>query len=145
MSFSRRRHPMKKSIYFACISLLVGSLAVAQTTQRPTMPKSATPSATSADMTSTDAFRASKLIGTNVKNNDGDTIGEVDDLIISSGNQMLQAVLSVGGFLGIGERHVTVPFKELRRPRPNSKACRSFHTMRARRWLRPFAPASSSA
>jgi ribosomal 30S subunit maturation factor RimM len=111
---------MKKSIYFACISLLVGSLAVAQTTQRPAMPKSATPSATSADMTSTDAFRASKLIGTNVKNNDGDTIGEVDDLIISNGNQMLQAVLSVGGFLGIGERHVAVPFKELKMARANN-------------------------
>jgi sporulation protein YlmC with PRC-barrel domain len=108
---------MKKSIYFACISLLVGSLAVAQTTQTPAMPKSATPSATSADMTSTDVFRASKLIGTNVKNNDGDTIGEVDDLIISSGDQMLQAILSVGGFLGIGERHVAVPLKDLKMAR----------------------------
>jgi ribosomal 30S subunit maturation factor RimM len=111
---------MKKSIYFACISLLVGSLAVAQTTQRPAMPKSTTPSATSADMTSTDAFRASKLIGTNVKNNDGDTIGEVDDLIISNGDQTLQAILSVGGFLGIGERHVAVPFNELKMARVNN-------------------------
>ena len=112
---------MKKSIYFACISLLVGSLAVAQTTQRPAMPKSAMPSTTSADMTSTDVFRASKLIGTNVKNNDGDTIGEVDDLIISSGDQMLQAILSVGGFLGIGERHVAVPLKDLKMARVDNK------------------------
>jgi ribosomal 30S subunit maturation factor RimM len=110
---------MKKSIYLACISLLVGSLAVAQTTQRPAMPQSTTPSATSADMTSTDAFRTSKLIGTNVKNNDGDTIGKVDDLIISSGDQMLQSILSVGGFLGIGERHVAIPFKDLKMARAN--------------------------
>jgi ribosomal 30S subunit maturation factor RimM len=111
---------MKKSIYLACVSLLVGSLAVAQTMQTPARPKSATPSATSADMTSTDAFRTSKLIGTNVKNNDGDTIGEMDDLIISSGDQMLQAILSVGGFLGIGERHVAIPFKDLKVTRVNN-------------------------
>jgi sporulation protein YlmC with PRC-barrel domain len=105
---------MKKSIYVACMSLLMGSLAVAQTMQTPARPQSTTPSATSADMTSTEAFRTSKLIGTNVKNNDGDTIGEVEDLIISSGDQMLQAILSVGGFLGIGERHVAIPFKDLK-------------------------------
>ena len=105
---------MKKSIYVACMSLLIGSLAVAQTMQTPARPQSTTPSATSADMTSTEAFRTSKLIGTNVKNNDGDTIGEVEDLIISSGDQMLQAILSVGGFLGIGERHVAIPFKDLK-------------------------------
>ena len=90
---------MKKSIYFACISLLVGSLAVAQTTQRPAMPKSATPSATSADMTSTDAFRASKLIGTNVKNNDGDTIGEVLEVMADlarEGRTMLVATHEMG-------------------------------------------------
>jgi len=105
---------MKKSIYVACMSLLMGSLAVAQTMQTPARPQSTTPSATSADMTSTEAFRTSKLIGTNVKNNDGDTIGEVEDLLISSGDQMLQAILSVGGFLGIGERHVAIPFKDLK-------------------------------
>jgi sporulation protein YlmC with PRC-barrel domain len=105
---------MKKSIYLACISLVVSSLAVAQTTQTPPMPKATTPPATSATMPSTDAFRASKLIGTNVKTNDGDTLGELDDLIISSGDQMLQAILSVGGFLGIGDRHVAVPYKDLK-------------------------------
>jgi sporulation protein YlmC with PRC-barrel domain len=71
-------------------------------------------------MTMTDAFRASKLIGVDVKNNAGDTIGEVDDLILSSGDQMLQAILSVGGFLGIGERHVAVPYKALQVTRVNN-------------------------
>jgi sporulation protein YlmC with PRC-barrel domain len=111
---------MKKTVSFACMSLLVGSLAVAQTTQTPTMPHSSTPAATSAAMTSTDEFRASKLIGVNVKNNDGETIGEVDDLIMSSGDKMLQAILSVGGFLGIGERHVAVPFKDIKVTRVNN-------------------------
>jgi sporulation protein YlmC with PRC-barrel domain len=104
---------MKKSRYLACISLVVSSLAVAQMRQTPAMPQATTPSATSATMTATDEFRASKLIGTNVKTNEGDTLGELDDLIISSGDQKLQAILSVGGFLGIGERYVVVPYKDL--------------------------------
>lgn len=111
---------MKKAIYLACISLIVSSLAVAQTMQTPATPQSTTPSGTSADMTSTDAFRVSKLRGTDVKNNDGDTIGELDDLIISSGDKKLQAILSVGGFLGIGERHVAIPFNELKINRVNN-------------------------
>jgi hypothetical protein len=73
---------MKKSMYLACISLVVSSLAVAQTRQTPAMPQSTMPSATSATMTATDAFRTSKLMGTKVKTNDGDTLRELDDLII---------------------------------------------------------------
>jgi sporulation protein YlmC with PRC-barrel domain len=66
-----------------------------------------------------DQVRASKLIGTNVKNNEGDTIGDIDDLIISGGDKTVQAVVSVGGFLGIGEQHVSVPYNELKISRMN--------------------------
>jgi ribosomal 30S subunit maturation factor RimM len=81
-------------------------------------------------MTMTDEFRASKLMGVNVKNNDGDTIGEVDDLILSSGNQML-AILSVGGFLGLGERHVAVPYKDLKVTRVNNDNQISYQATKA--------------
>jgi uncharacterized protein YjbJ (UPF0337 family) len=58
-------------------------------------------------------FRASDIIGMNVKNLNDDTIGEVDDLIITGGDSVAQAVISVGGFLGIGDKLVTVPYSEL--------------------------------
>lgn len=54
-------------------------------------------------------YRASKLIGSNVYNEDGDKIGKVDDIVISGDNSVSFAVISVGGFLGIGARNVAVP------------------------------------
>ena len=53
-------------------------------------------------------FLATRLIGTNITNTEGESIGEIDDMIIRNGNELTGLVVSVGGFLGIGERHVVV-------------------------------------
>lgn len=57
--------------------------------------------------------RASKVIGLNVTTpNNEETIGEVDDLVIDGENGMIRyAAVSVGGFLGIGDKMVAVPWK----------------------------------
>jgi len=47
------------------------------------------------------------LIGLNVTNEANDTIGEIKDLILSNG-QLTGYIVSVGGFLGMGERYVIV-------------------------------------
>jgi hypothetical protein len=52
-------------------------------------------------------YRASKLMGQNVYNDKNENIGEIDDIIIE-GDDVLFAVLEVGGFLGIGGRLVAV-------------------------------------
>jgi hypothetical protein len=54
-------------------------------------------------------WRASKLIGKNVQNEQNQRIGEVND----SKNGHTYAVLEVGGFLGIGEKLVAVPYESL--------------------------------
>lgn len=59
------------------------------------------------------AYRASKLIGATVVNDKNQTIGHVNDLVITPTRQVLFAVLSVGGFLGINSRLVAVPFSSL--------------------------------
>ena len=61
-----------------------------------------------------DMLRASKLIGQAVRNGKGEKIGTVDDLILNQGDRILFAVISVGGFLGVGDRLVAVPFDELK-------------------------------
>jgi sporulation protein YlmC with PRC-barrel domain len=61
-----------------------------------------------------DMLRASKFIGQTVRNGKGEKIGTVDDLILNQGDRILYAVISVGGFLGVGDRLVAVPFEELR-------------------------------
>lgn len=57
----------------------------------------------------TTGYRASKLLGSNVYNSDGDTIGTIDDFILGSDKNVSFAVISVGGFLGMGARHIAVP------------------------------------
>jgi hypothetical protein len=58
--------------------------------------------------------RASKLIGSKVYA--GDTsIGQIEDVLVSLDHATVTAViLSVGGFLGIGDKLVAVPVKQIR-------------------------------
>jgi predicted outer membrane protein/sporulation protein YlmC with PRC-barrel domain len=53
-------------------------------------------------------IRASDLMDMTVYNLQNETIGEIEDLILDDGKNVRAVVLSVGGFLGIGDRHVTV-------------------------------------
>ncbi|NVH75706.1 PRC-barrel domain containing protein [Paraburkholderia sp. JPY432] len=59
-------------------------------------------------------YRASKLSGADVYNRNKDNIGTLDDLIVSPGTERTTyAILSVGGFLGVGKHLVAVPFNDL--------------------------------
>jgi hypothetical protein len=58
--------------------------------------------------------RASRIIGSTVYNERNESIGSVDDIILASGNSSPMAVVSVGGFLGIGAKLVAVPMSDLR-------------------------------
>ncbi len=57
--------------------------------------------------------RASQVIGSTVYNENNESIGEVDDLIVPAAGGQPVAVISVGGFLGIGARLVAVPYERL--------------------------------
>lgn len=56
---------------------------------------------------------ASKLIGTTVVGANNESIGDVNDVILDRNGQVMAVVVGVGGFLGIGEKDVAVPFKSL--------------------------------
>jgi len=58
-------------------------------------------------------YRASKVIGSNVFNDADETIGKIDDLLVSTDGNQPFVVLSVGGFLGMGSRLVVVPYSSL--------------------------------
>jgi hypothetical protein len=59
-------------------------------------------------------YRASKVIGSSVVNDASETIGTVDDLLVSRDGKQPYAVLSIGGFLGMGTRLVVVPYETLK-------------------------------
>jgi hypothetical protein len=59
------------------------------------------------------AMPASDVIGADVVNADGETVADIVDLVKKTGEDQLYAVLSVGGFLGIGDKKVVVDIAEL--------------------------------
>lgn len=58
-------------------------------------------------------WKMSDLIGSDVVNAEADELGEIEDVAIDSNGRLNYVALSVGGFLGIGEKHVAVPFESL--------------------------------
>jgi hypothetical protein len=53
-------------------------------------------------------------LGATVVNEANETVGAIDDLIVTPEGQTPYAVLSVGGFLGIGTKYVVLPFTSLK-------------------------------
>lgn len=51
---------------------------------------------------------SSKLVGKNLYNKQNENVGEIEDLVIDQGKTVTGVVVSVGGFLGMGERYVLV-------------------------------------
>ena len=73
--------------------------------------KTATPLPTQAGV-----MRASRLIGLPVKNKNGDKLGTIEDIAIdASSGVVAYAALAHGGFLGIGEKWIAIPWRELAR------------------------------
>lgn len=52
--------------------------------------------------------RASRWIGAPVKNNADETIGDVNDLVLTPEGQVKFVVVGVGGFVGIAEKNIAV-------------------------------------
>jgi sporulation protein YlmC with PRC-barrel domain len=57
----------------------------------------------------------------NVYDPGNNKIGEVDDVLLGSDGKVNALVIGVGGFLGIGEKHVIVPFSAVKADRKDNK------------------------
>lgn len=56
-------------------------------------------------------LKASSIIGTHVANTDGESLGEIKDVVIDSATgRVAYCVVSFGGFLGMGEKLFAIPF-----------------------------------
>ena len=62
----------------------------------------------------TTAIRATRVIGTEVKDTAGHSIGKVEDLILDkTDNAIMFAVIGFGGLFGVGEKYHPVPWSSL--------------------------------
>ncbi len=89
---------------------LLATVAVAQTPPT-TNGKTATMSESSLQGST---WRASKVVGLNVYNDKNESVGTINDILIDKSGNAKAAVLGVGGFLGMGEHLVAVPFDKLK-------------------------------
>ncbi len=92
-------------------SLLLASAAFAQD-------KTATSDRASMAPASQSSFqgdwRASKVAGLNVYNDNNESVGSINDLLMDKSGSVKAAVISVGGFLGVGARLVAVPYDKIK-------------------------------
>jgi len=57
------------------------------------------------------AIKSSRVVGTNVYNTGGEKIGTIEDIVLDKlSPRIMFAVISFGGFLGIGEKYHAVPW-----------------------------------
>ena len=62
----------------------------------------------------TTAIRATRAVGTDVYNLDGERIGKVEDIVLDkTENAIMFAVVGFGGFLSIGEKYHPLPWASL--------------------------------
>jgi len=96
-------------------SLLLASAAFAaeDATTTASPPAPATQSATTNASFHGD-WRASKVVGLNVYNEKNENVGSINDLLMDKSGGIKAAVISVGGFLGMGARLVAVPFDKIK-------------------------------
>ncbi len=103
---------MKKTMLLASASL-IGIVVLA--THANAQGVSQTVEITKVDVQTVAAgYRASKVIGSSVVNDANQTIGKIDDLLVTRDGKEPYVVLSVGGFLGMGTRMVVIRYDSLK-------------------------------
>ena len=61
-----------------------------------------------------------QVLGKNVFNDNGETIGKIDDIIVAPDKAVSYAIIGAGGFLGVGRHDVAIPVGRLKENGENS-------------------------
>src|SRR5690348_17860388 len=98
---------------------LLASVAFAQSPPAASDTTKNSPTTTMSDTsTSPSAFqgnwRASKLVGLSVYNEKNESVGSIHDMLTDKNGKIVAVVIGVGGFLGVGEHLVAVPFEKVK-------------------------------
>jgi sporulation protein YlmC with PRC-barrel domain len=92
-------------------SALLASVAFAQ---NPSATTNSTPPAATSSSSYQGDWRGSKLVGLSVYNNNNENIGSINDILTDKSGSIKAVVIGVGGFLGIGEHLVAMPFDQVK-------------------------------
>jgi len=97
---------MKTFVTAAAVAALLAGQAIAQT-PAPTI--AFVPSQAAGEVT------ANSIIGEKVRNGAKEDLGDVNDVVFDNEGRISAAIIGVGGFIGIGEKNVAVPFAVISR------------------------------
>jgi sporulation protein YlmC with PRC-barrel domain len=105
------------------VATVIAAGAFAQETTPQPAPAAPTAPATPAPMEKAapavapaEGYLATNIVGENVYNGTGDdaqNIGDVNDLVIDKDGKVKSIVIGVGGFLGLGEKSVEMPYDKI--------------------------------
>jgi sporulation protein YlmC with PRC-barrel domain len=99
-------------------SALFATVAFAQTpsatTDKPAATTSTPAPASPSNASYHGDWRASKMVGLSVYNNNNESIGSINDLLTDKSGNIKAVVIGVGGFLGVGEHLVAVAFDQIK-------------------------------
>lgn len=107
---------MKRPLFVAAAAILAASTAHAASMMK-SVPAS---SKTVSDWYKQDVYDPSNS-----------SIGKIDDVLVSESGQVSALVIGVGGFLGVGEKDVAVPFSAVKRTIKDKKNYLTLNTTKA--------------
>jgi sporulation protein YlmC with PRC-barrel domain len=94
-------------------SAMLASAAFAQSPATTTTAPAAAP-VTASDSSFNGNWRTSKVVGLSVYNDSNESLGSINDLLTDKSGNIKAVVIGVGGFLGVGEQLVAVPFDKIK-------------------------------
>jgi sporulation protein YlmC with PRC-barrel domain len=108
-----RRAAMRKTVVAGLIGVMMAVAAGNVTAQ---VAGSTTLGVPASEITTiTKGWSAKKqILGKPVYNEQNEKVGEVDDIIVAPDKSISYAIVSVGGFLGLGEHYVAIPFNQFK-------------------------------
>jgi len=95
-------------------------------------------------MATTGQWRASKLIGLNVYNDQNEKLGDVNEVLLDQSGKVTGLVIGVGGFLGIGAHEVMVTMDKLKFVNEPVRAAATTTTTTAPTPTTPGGPATTT-
>jgi sporulation protein YlmC with PRC-barrel domain len=107
---------MKTLLSTTALTLLIGTAAFAQSsTMQPTTAMTSPAGTTEVlQQIPSNATTVTNYYKQNVYDSSDNKIGEVSDVLVDRDGRVTAVIVSVGGFLGMGEKDVAVPFNAVR-------------------------------
>jgi sporulation protein YlmC with PRC-barrel domain len=104
----------KRIVLAGLLSCVASFPAFSQAPSAPPAQRMETTTTTTTTTRSTGQWRASKLIGVNIYNNDNEKVGDISEVLLDTSGKVTGVVIGVGGFLGIGQHDVLVTMDQLK-------------------------------